>query len=520
MIFRKPYAFLIKNFRKIHIFLLVLALFVFYKQNQISSFVKEYISLGSYSYALESIGSKIDFWLYFALVLILVSSILLMWLLLYKKKPWKAYLIVLFEYILMFVSFVMVKNFFESYSVTTTVSGVYAARDLLRIAGILQYIVFLFLIIRIMGVDLNKFSFNTDKEFLELNSSDKEEFEISIDVDRHSLIRTFNKLKRNIFYFYIEHKYVCNIILVALVLLVLGYSYYNFGIVHKSYKENDTLNTGIYNITIKNSYITNKDLGGNKIENGSKFVILDVVMRNNTNKPVEPNFNRFHLINADRDFTYTIYYNNYFEDLGKPINAKMSINGQKEKHFYMVFNVDEELKDNKFILYYQELGGKGDSYLRKIKLKIKNISDIVSDKKFGFGDTINFKYINNMSKELSVNSASFVPTSFYKRHICSIDGCFIQDVSLTAPTGYQLLRVDFSSSDFEGVDFVDFSRKYGRIKYESSDGKDAYYDMIDAVGLKYEGKEAFFKVKDEIVNSNKISLVYVLRNKRYTITIK
>ena len=243
-------------------------------------------------------------------------------------------------------------------------------------------------------------------------------------------------------------------------------------------------------------------------------------MRNNTNKPVEPNFNRFHLINADRDFTYTIYYNNYFEDLGKPINAKMSINGQKEKRFYMVFNVDEELKDNKFILYYQELGGKGDSYLRKIKLKIKNISDIVSDKKFGFGDTINFKYINNMSKELSVNSASFVPTSFYKRHTCSIDGCFIQDVSLTAPTGYQLLRVDFSSSDFEGVDFVDFSRKYGRIKYESSDGKDAYYDMIDAVGLEYEGKEAFFKVKDEIVNSNKISLVYVLRNKRYTITIK
>ena len=83
-----------------------------------------------------------------------------------------------------------------------------------------------------------------------------------------------------------------------------------------------------------------------------------------------------------------------------------------------------------------------------------------------------------------------------------------------------MLRVDFSSSDFEGVDFVDFSRKYGRIKYESSEGKDAYYDMIDAVGLKYEGKEAFFKVKDEIVNSNKISLVYVLRNKRYTITIK
>lgn len=520
MIFRKPYAFLIKNFRKIHIFLLILSLFVFYKQNQVASFVKEYISLGTYSYVLESIGSKIDFWLYFSLILILVSTILLMWLLLYKKKPWRAYLIVLAEYIFMIVSFTMVKNFFDSYSVTSTVSGVYAARDLLNIAGVFQYVVFLFLIIRIMGVDLNKFSFNTDKEFLELSSSDKEEFEISFSVDRHSLIRTFNKLRRNISYFYFEHKFVCNIVLVGVVLVTLGYSYYHFGVIHKAYKENDVLNTGVYNITIKNSYITDKDLGGNKIEKGSKFVILDVVMRNNTGSSIEPNLDRFHLINADRDMTYTIYYNSYFEDLGTPVGAKMSINSQKEKNFFLVFSVSEELNNDKFILYYQELGGKGDSYLRKIKLDLEDVSKVKSNKTYKFGENIKFEYINDVAKEVSIDSAAFVPTSVYKRHICTVDNCSVRDVTLNVPSGYQVLKVDFSSSDFEGVDFVDFSKKYGRIKYENSDGKEVSEDIVDAVGLKYEGKEGFFKVKDEIVNSKKVSIVYTLRNKRYTITIK
>ena len=43
MIFRKPYAFLIKNFKKIHIVVLLLCVFVYFKVNSIMKFVKEFI---------------------------------------------------------------------------------------------------------------------------------------------------------------------------------------------------------------------------------------------------------------------------------------------------------------------------------------------------------------------------------------------------------------------------------------------------------------------------------------------
>ena len=48
MIFRKPYAFLIKNFRKIHVVLLILCGFILYKTIQLSEFIKEFITYVSY----------------------------------------------------------------------------------------------------------------------------------------------------------------------------------------------------------------------------------------------------------------------------------------------------------------------------------------------------------------------------------------------------------------------------------------------------------------------------------------
>ena len=43
MIIRKPYAFLIKNFRKVHIVLLLLSFFVFRANLQINAFLKEFV---------------------------------------------------------------------------------------------------------------------------------------------------------------------------------------------------------------------------------------------------------------------------------------------------------------------------------------------------------------------------------------------------------------------------------------------------------------------------------------------
>ena len=44
MILKKPYAFLIKNFRKIHFILAILSVFIIIKTNTVVGFFKEYVA--------------------------------------------------------------------------------------------------------------------------------------------------------------------------------------------------------------------------------------------------------------------------------------------------------------------------------------------------------------------------------------------------------------------------------------------------------------------------------------------
>lgn len=66
-------------------------------------------------------------------------------------------------------------------------------------------------------------------------------------------------------------------------------------------------------------------------------------------------------------------------------------------------------------------------------------------------------------------------------------------------------------------EFIDFSSKYGRIKYVDNNGKVGYSKMIDLIDTDYEGKEIFLKVSNDLLNANKIDLEYILRNKEYIV---
>ena len=104
MIIRKPYAFLIKNFRKIHIFLLILCFFVAYKLYDVSRFVGDFTSLGIYDLYSDPITKHITIFLTISVILLIIGSLALLFLLRHKKKQWKIYLIPVFEYIaLLFV---------------------------------------------------------------------------------------------------------------------------------------------------------------------------------------------------------------------------------------------------------------------------------------------------------------------------------------------------------------------------------------------------------------------------------
>ena len=195
MVFRKPYAFLIKNFKKIHILMLILWGFVYYKIYNLRSFVKEFVSFGTYNENLEGISTKVTASLFVAAIFLILISIALLFLLRHKKKPWKLYLVIIVEYILMIYDCASLLSFFNSYTNDNLISEVFIYRDILNIVNIIQYFVLIILLMRITGLDLKKFSFNIDNDALNLfiNKLNDDLYVITSELDKMILYKDNKK---------------------------------------------------------------------------------------------------------------------------------------------------------------------------------------------------------------------------------------------------------------------------------------------------------------------------------------
>ena len=518
MIIRKPYAFLIKNFKKIHIFLLILCGYIFFKNSQTRSFVSEFLNLGTYDMYNEPISRYVNFLVIIALLVVITLFIVLIILLRHKDKPWKLYLIPALEYLFMLVVFSLTTSFFNNYNTNTGTTTIRAIRDLLTISSIFEYPVILILLIRIFGVDINKFNFKTDEEYLELASEDREEFEINIDIDKESFKRTYKRFIRNAGYVYEEHKFIVNSIVGLAVIIFVGMTYKYIFIDHKSYKEGQILNSSGYTIKINNSYYTNKDYKGDIISSKNNFVIIDLNIKNNVNKR-NINFNRFHIMNKTNNYSYTFKtYGEEFSDLGTVYEKKEFKTGE-EINLIMVFKVDKKLDKNKFVLYYQELNN-NKPYLRKIKLNIKDLSKIESQEPEELGNEMVI-IEGNKKKDLLIENIEIGNAFTYSYQNCTTSsGCQTTTSDITNRSNEKILKIEFVSDSFEGEDLIDFSHKYGKIDYIDNKGKKHSTTIKNAIPKKYFGKYMYIRVPSDIENSKDISLVYIVRNKKYDYKIK
>ena len=516
MIVRKPYAFLIKNFRKIHIFLLILCGYIYYVNMSVRSFVSDFISLGTYDSYLEPISKYINFFTFISLILIAVSCFILLILLKHKNKPWKLYLLPVLEYSFILVIYFITINYFNSYTGDFgSTATIRAIRDLLFITSIFQYPVLLIIIIRIFGVDLNKFNFKADKEYLELNSDDREEVEININIDKESFKRAFKRFRRNVGYVYREHKFIINLLIVFVILVLMGYGYRYFFIINKVYKQGEVLNANNYSININNVYFTNKDKAGNVIEKNHNFVILDLTIKNNI-QARKIDFNKFHIINGTSDYTYTSStYKFDFNDLGDVYDS-YEIKRNGEVSLILVFKVSKDLDKDKFVLYYQEVNGYNKTYLRKIKINtidLSNINNVASKK---IGDVINI----NEDVKFSLESMELLDSAEYKYQNCPSSGCFLATGILNSSVGNKILKISFASEGLDGKDMIDFSSKYGKIIYKDSSGNEKVISIDNYLKITYYGKYLYLKVPTELESAQSIDFVYTVRNNKYTYKIR
>ena len=512
MIFRKPYAFLIKNFKKIHIFLLVLSLYIAYKLVDINLFVNEFMQFGTYDYFTNPITNHITILLRIALLLVVIGSTSILFLLYYKKKPWKIYLVPIIEYLLLFFVLGMISGFFKGYSSDVKTTDLRLSRDLLLIFLMGQLPAIGIFVMRVFGLDIRKFQFNTDEEFLQLSEEDREEFEVNINVDYYSFKRTYRKLIRNIKYFYLEHKKICKTIITVFIVFCGFQIYKSIFVTHKSYKEGSDYNVNGYTIKVHNSYFTDKDYKGDVISKKSNFVVLDLTVTNHA-APRKLVIENFHLKNGISDFVTTeSTYAKEFQDFGKAYEDVKELKRDEAFHFIIVYKVDKKLNRDQFNLYYQE-----NDYLRKIKLNVKDVSKIEELEPINLGDNMNFSLGNN-KQNVSFDYFEFSDYIEYSVRTCTVSSCAINTFDYTAPADNKVLKLDFSSTSFEGKDMVDFSKDYGKIIYvDNSNGEDEEVEIDFRYPLTRTatGKYLYALVPSAVESTSSLKIIYIIRNKKY-----
>lgn len=519
MILRKPYAFLIKYFQRINILLLLLVIYVFYKNLKIYQFVKGYLATAIYNPTIDSISNYANIYVYLAFVFIILISSILIYLLCHKDKPYASYVYILISNIVALAFFIYTAHYFnynviKGYNIVAT----RVIRDILFISTLPYYPMLFILAIRSIGIDLKSFGFQEDKEFIEINEEDREEVEVQVAFNKDRIIRKIKNKLRYSKYFFLEHKVSLSII-ASLVIIIFGYNFYKyFYIENKVYSMNEAFESNHYRITVKNTYLTDKDFAGNIVsEKGSFFIIAQIQIQNML--AVSRNFDiEKLLLFIDQDYYVpTTKYNIYFSDMGNTYEGK-SIKPNDTTTYSLIYEVKKPNDKANFLLKYQDMVAK-DGKLIGVKMKVLDISTFKEKGTFTYPSQATIPINEETNMTFSFDKMEIVQSTTYRYQQCSPNSCPIYEKTVTANNGYKILYLKGNFGDNTTQEFLNFMKKYGKIRY-TKDGKRYESNIKFIVSGNYQGKHIYISIPDAIAESNDISLVFTIRTYQYFYKLK
>ena len=536
MILKKPYAFLIKKFRIIHLILTFLIGFVIYRSTLIVNFFIEYIKNNYKSSVLLGLGSVYTpFYLFFTVLVIVLLSFAIYYLLKHKNKPIKLYLFMILYYILLFIGLMYIKSKLGNLAeelLSTKLSR--SLRDFSIISIVPQVIFFVFCFIRTIGFNIKKFNFQSDLKEINYGFEDSEEVEVNINLNSYKYKRSIRRALREFIYYLKENKLFVIIILsiVAVVLII-------FLIKNKPINYDKTYSTGkqfTYNdvqFTINDSMITNLDYNGNILEQNSYYVVLNVSLSNNSGITKHIDFNLFNLIYSNKNIKPILSESSYFIDYA-PENVISSFAHRTNKTFALVYKIDAKDINKRFKLdiyngsvYNKKEYTSKHIYVRLNPKKYINVS-LLGNYKMGEKIKFNDTFLGNTS--LKIKNYEINKTYFYTYEKCFKNNCDVYDDVITVPYTQQrhnnyilTLNIDYiidentlygKSNTLPSI----FADKFIKIKYKVNDI--IYTDDFINVTPAYSNNFLAFEVNKNINSASIIQVIITIRNKMYIINLK
>ena len=521
MVLRKPYAFLIKHFKAIHILLVILMGILGYKMYNMSSFLGPYLAQGEYGVVSGVAGKYIGFFGLFLPLLIIILLGTIAFLLKRKEKPIKYYLITIIIYIIELIIMIIGLVLFTSIeqgTVNSTLASIF--NDLIKALAIIPLPFAIISLVRGVGFNVKQFNFQKDLVELKIEEEDSEEFELDVEFDNENLKAKLNRRMRFIKYVYLENKKVFFGVLILIVLIIIGLIIKYISSIEHIYKEKEHYMSSGIDFVVNKTYITNKDCSGREIKNGKYYVIINMTANNKTESDQKLIMDYMYLkVDSHKQYNPIDSYKEEFSDFGNRMTSTSFINAKSKKIFNLVFEIDDkymnikEMRFDHIKSFNQNLDG---SYkYAKIKIKPVRYDGEKIIKEVKLGEELDFKDSLVEGTTITINSAEIANKYEYKynKMIGSVEKTFTKSIYPTDSSRYKkaILKMDAKltkNDDLNSKIYNSFYEKFALIEYE--DNGAMTYGRAYIIDLTQNDGNTYLEINYEAQESNRVNLVFTI----------
>ena len=532
MIIKKPYAFLIKNFRIIHGLLFIFVLFLAKKTLDIYDFYNSYVTLHAYNTSIDLVKTYVTFGMFFATLIALGGSFTIYYILSLKNKHRKIYMFSMITYVV-YIGFLifMILGFSKLQNNTFDVETQRMYRDIAFMMLIPQGVVLAIIFLRTIGFNLRQFNFKRDLEEMNIEISDSEEVEVNIGQDSYKYARTFRKFLRLSKYFVLENKMFVIIISSVFILALSIFIFNKINIYRNKVYERAAFVANNVTYDIKEAYITQTDMNNIIINKNSYFILIKVSMQNKTTRDAKLNRDTFRLQVKDKVLHPNLTIYEKFIDMGNIYKSKTLKSGVGEES-YVIFEINKEDLSSEYILKISSTASNSNdnSGYKEAIVKPTDLDKIKDNGSKKIPNSISLE--ESQLKKSYVNIESYeIAEKFKEEYNYELNGENKKGIHTIIPdkTSYGdaiILKLETQVKIDETAVASNYIKKprdlykyYGFISYRAV-GK-TYSIKMNPKDVIYEiDKYSYFEVPSNLQDADKIDIILLVRGQKYTFVLK
>ncbi len=491
MVIRKPYAFLIKYFKIIHIALFILMTYLLFKVRNIYIFFKDFLATGTYTYIANIASKYINIFMIIASIILIALVLLIFFLMKQKKKPIFYYISATIFYFVTFIALIFYLNVFSNLEFESyTNQALVIFRDL---SMILYYFNFYFVAVafaRGFGFNVKKFNFEKDIKELDITDADREEIEVGANVDISKFGNYLRKKRRNLIYYFKENSFVLIVFLVIVGLSVTSYIALDKLVFNKTYREQALISLDNVDYKVNASYITKEDKNGNIIKKNNTYLIINFNVLNKTKKSLKISISNFRIKIGDKYYYPVTNVASKFNDMGVMYKSQ-SIKSKENNEYLVIYEIEDKNINKKkiFQIYYGKKVNRGEATLYYKNVALKPYS--FKENKLG-----NFKL--NQEVDLSstyLKSGKFTLNSYESFNIINYtytkctSKCLEYNASVVPNAGKKILKISYNNNtninlfNYLSLEYVSDNKTYkvnnSSIKVVTPSNYNEEYELVE-----------------------------------------